>query len=96
MEDNRELQVEMATAMKELLEDKRFKMLFQDRFVDAFAITNVYNAWTFDDQARRRFLEKTIARSHFTNFINEIIEDGQEAQLSLQSETNDNAEELAY
>jgi len=83
MEDNRAGQVANAEAMQRLLDNDDFKLLFQDIFVDAFAITNTYNIWSYDDQARRRFLEKTMSRSHFTRFIDEILEDGNQAKADL-------------
>ena len=85
-QDNRQLQVENAEAMKRLIENDDFKKLFQEIFIDAFAITNTYNMWSYDDQARRRFLEKTLARSHFSNFIENILEDGRQAIDSLRDE----------
>jgi len=84
--DTRELQVDNATAMKRLLENKDFKSLFQDIFIDSFAITNTYNMWSYDDAGRRRFLEKTLARSHFSNFIEQVLEDGRQAIDSIRAD----------
>jgi len=91
MEDNRRLQIENAEAMKRLLVNEDFKKLFQEILIDAFAITNVYNIHMYDDQARRRFLEKTMSRSHFTKFIDDILEDGRQATESIIEE---DAEEI--
>jgi len=86
IEDTRHIQIDNARAMQRLLNNEDFKKLFQEIFIDAYAITNIYNAWTFDDQTRRRFLEKTLARSHFTKFIDDILEDGKIALDSIRDE----------
>jgi len=84
--DNRHIQVENAQAMTRLLENEDFKKVFQDLYIDAYAITNVYNLWSYDDAGRRRFLEKSMARSYFSRFIDEILEDGRVAKDDLDSE----------
>ena len=91
--DNRQEQIKNAEMMQSLIDDDRFKHLFQEIFIDAFAITNVYNAWTYDDTQRRSFLEKTMARSTFVRFIDEVLEDGRSAIQSIhadQAEEQDN------
>lgn len=93
MEDNRHVQIENAKMMQELVQDSKFKALFQDVYVDAFAITNTYNMWAYDDAGRRRFLEKTLARSHFVKFIDDILEDGRNAIQSLQEDKENASEE---
>ena len=85
-EDNRQIQIDNAEAMNRLIQNDDFKKLFQEIFIDAYAITNVYNMWSYDDNARRRMLEKTLARSHFTHFIDEILEDGRQAIDSVMQE----------
>ncbi len=89
MEDRRELQVHHAEQLQSLIEDQRFKEIFSDLFIDAFAITNLYNAWSYDDAARRRYLEKSLARSVFLRFIDETLEDGRQAKISLRDEESD-------
>jgi len=90
-EDNRQLQIDNAEKMQRLIAQQDFKDLFQELFVDAYAITNMYNLWSYDDQARRRFLEKSMARSQFTHFIDEVLEEGRQAIMSLQEEQEENA-----
>ena len=87
-EDNRQIQIDNARKMQNLLENQDFKDLFQELFVDAYAITNMYNLWAYDDNARRRFLEKSLARSTFTHFIDEVLEDGRQAIDSVYSEAD--------
>jgi len=61
--DNRQDMIDKAEKMQVLIEDKNFKELFQDIYVDAFAITNMYNLHSYDDNGRRRFLEKALGKS---------------------------------
>jgi len=91
-EDNRQLLIDNAEKMARLIATQDFKDLFQELFVDAYAITNMYNLWSYDDQARRRFLEKSMARSQFTHFIDEVLEDGRQAIASINEETQEDAE----
>lgn len=86
LEDTRSLQVDNARMMQELLEDEKFKKLFQEIYIDAFAITNMYNLHGYDDAGRRRFLEKSLARSIFSKFIDDILEDGRQAIMSMQED----------
>ncbi len=96
VEDNRQEQIDEAEAMIRLLEDKDFILLFREKFINAFAITNIQNSWSFDDATRRRFLEKTISRGHLTKFIDDILEDGRNAIMSINEETVNEQEEETY
>ncbi len=87
--DNRQDMIDKAEKMQVLIEDKNFKELFQDIYVDAFAITNMYNLHSYDDNGRRRFLEKALGRSIFVKFIDDILNEGREAIMSLQEELED-------
>ena len=87
--DNRQDMIDKAEKMQVLLEDKNFKELFQDIYIDAFAITNMYNLHAYDDSGRRRFLEKALGRSIFVKFIDDILNEGREAIMSLQEELED-------
>jgi len=93
MEDNRQHQIDLAQAMRRIIETKDFEMLFNEQYLNAFAITNVHNAFAFDGDARRRFMEKTLARSYFSEFIITTIEDGNQASLSLANDDDENMEE---
>ncbi len=91
--DNRQIQVDEAEAMGRLLQNDDFKLLFQDKYVDAFAITNIYNIHGYDDATRRRFLEKSMARGTFVKFIDDILEDGRNAIASIHEEQAGNDSE---
>ena len=91
--DNRDIKIENAEAMNRLLQNNDFKKLFSDLYIDAFAITNMYNLYTYDDQTRRRFLEKSLARSTFSAFIQDVIQEGREAKISKQDDLQDEMEE---
>ncbi len=89
MVDTRPEQLALANELKMLLENETFKKIFQELYIDAFAITNLYNLHSYDDPARRRFVEKSLARSVFVKFIDDILEDGRMAQASLSDEFAD-------
>jgi hypothetical protein len=84
--DNRSIKIEYAEKMQRLLENDDFKALFSELYVEGFAMTNISNLWMYDDQARRRFLEKSLARSVFLRFIDQTLEEGREAVLSMREE----------
>lgn len=69
--------------MKSLLEDARFQNLFEEVYIRAFAITNVYNYGVQSAETRERIHEKMAARSHFTRFIQDIIVQGNSAVVEL-------------
>ena len=52
-------------------------------YTDDFALTQLNNAHSFDNNSSIRFLEKFKARSHFLNFVRETIEDGRKASFDL-------------
>ena len=91
--DNREQLVANAQMLMELKQDPRFQLLFEEMYVDAYAITNIYNIHGYDDATKRRFFEKFTARSHFVKFMEDILEDGRNAQMSLQQEVDDNSDD---
>ena len=84
--DNRPIKIEYAEKMQRLLQNDDFKALFSELYVEAYMMTNVGNMWMYDDPARRRFLEKSLSRSHFLHFIDEILEDGRNAILSMRED----------
>ena len=87
--DNRPMKIEYAEKMQKLLENQDFKDLFPELYVEGYMMTNVGNMWMYDDRARRSFLEKALSRSHFLRFIDETLEDGRNAILSMREETAD-------
>ena len=52
-------------------------------YTDDFALTQLNNAHSFDNNSSIRFIEKFKARSHFLNFVRETIEDGRKASFDL-------------
>lgn len=97
--DNRQDQIEKAEKMQRLLDNSDFKELFQNIYIDAFAITNLYNLHGYDDPTRRNFLEKSLARSIFVKFIDGILEEGREAKMSIHDELMEeqgNGEESSF
>jgi hypothetical protein len=92
--DNRPIKIEYAEKMQRLLQNEDFKDLFSGVFVEGYAMTNIGNLWMYDDQARRRFLEKSLARSIFLRFIDETLEEGRQAIVSTREDSeSDNDEE---
>ncbi len=87
--DNRQIKIDYAEKMQRLLQNDDFKSLFSELFVEAYAMTNVGNLWMYDDPARRRFLEKSLSRSHFLHFIDETLEEGRQAMISIREEQAD-------
>ncbi len=81
--DNRQIKVDYANKMKKLMKNDEFKSLFLELYVDAYVMTNIGNLWMYDDPARRRFVEKSLARSHFLHFVDDTIEEGRQADMSL-------------
>ena len=88
-EDNRQILVELAEAVKRLQDSDDWKLIIDEGFFKAFAITNAYNSWSFDAAARGRFLEKTISRGHLTKYLDDILDDGNNAFVSLREEQNE-------
>jgi len=90
--DNRPIKIEYAEKMQRLLQNDDFKALFSELYVEAYMMTNVGNMWMYDDPTRRRFLEKSLSRSHFLHFIDEILEDGRNAILSMREDQDQKTE----
>ena len=59
-----------------------FQRLIKE-YTDDFALTQLNNAHSFDNNSSIRFIEKFKARSHFLNFVRETIEDGRKASFDL-------------
>ena len=85
-DDNRQILVDLAHAVQRLQQNKDWKLIIDEGFFQAFAVTNIYNSWSFDTQARGRFLEKTISRGHLDKYLMDILEDGRSAMDSLREE----------
>ena len=92
---NAEANIKLGEAFLKLAEMPEFQLVFQDKFIDAFAITNVQNMGTYDTQKRAQVHEKMVARGHFTSFCGMIIQDYQEAAQTLEAvrSESDNTED---
>lgn len=86
IEDNRNELISNAEAMKRLLDNKDFTSLFEEIYIKAFAVTNIYNIAGYNEDTRKRYMEKAIARSVFVSFIQDILQDGEEANNSIREE----------
>ena len=81
--ENLEEQISLGQDMVELLGDDRFIRVFEEKFIKAFAITNVHNMAAFNPEQRGRVHEKMIARSHFSNFCEMLVIEGKNAEAQL-------------
>jgi hypothetical protein len=77
-------QVELAKAMKRLQSNADFQMIFDDKFIKDWAITQTYNMSVYNQQSRVGVVENMVARSIFSQFCDQIIEDGMIAVDTLQ------------
>ena len=78
-----EYDLRKADVMLKFEADPDFVWLFQEVFINAFAITNTMNMANSDPQVRARIHEKMIARGHFSDFCHMIKEDGKTARENL-------------
>lgn len=69
-------QVELAKAMKRLQSNVDFQMIFDEKFVKDWAITQTYNMSVYNQQSRVGVIENMVARSIFSQFCDQLIEDG--------------------
>jgi len=77
-------EIDNGQKMKRLLDNKDFVDLFEEQYIKAFAVTNVYNMAVYDEVTRARTMEKMVARSVFTKFIEGVIGQGNVAVRELQ------------
>ena len=77
-------QVELGKAMKRLQENKDFQLIFDEKYIKDWAITQTYNMATYAQQSRIGVLEQMLARSTFSQFCDGLIEDGRIAVDVLQ------------
>jgi len=68
--------IKLADDMLSLETDKRFRDIFGEVFIEAFAITTTMQIASYDVPTRQRTIEKTLARSHFMQFIEGVKNDG--------------------
>ncbi len=75
--------VEIAEALVRLESNPDFRLVFEEKFIEAFAISNVLSIASYDTEARVRAHEKMIARSHFAGFLVQVHQDGQMALRNI-------------
>ena len=75
--------VSLGESMRRLEQNPDFVRVFGEHFIEAFAITNVMQLSQYDAAARARSHEKTLARSHFVQFVESLKNDAIVAQESI-------------
>jgi len=78
-----EFDIDLGEAMKRLQTNEDFITIFQERFIDAWAITNTMNMASYDKETQIRVHHKMIARGEFSKFCQDIIETADAAQEAL-------------
>lgn len=74
--------IELGLGIKRLLANKDFKLIFEERFIKDWAITQTRNVALYQQASREAVMEQMIARSIFTQFIDELIENGNQAVVA--------------
>lgn len=75
--------IDAGKTFERLLNNSDFQLLLS-LYVDAFALSQVNNLVNYKEGQRQNFLEQSVARSVFVNFINEIIDQGKKDSLNLE------------
>ena len=78
-------QVELAKAMKRLQTNVDFQLVFDEKFIKDWALTQTYNLSTYAPQSRVGVMEQMLARSIFSQFCDNLVEDGMIAVDTLQT-----------
>jgi hypothetical protein len=89
-----EAQLKLGEAMLRLQDNEDFQLVFEDKFTVAFAVTNVMNLATYNPERKSKCWEKMNARGVFHAFINQTLDDANNAAANLASmdEAEDTAE----
>lgn len=69
-------QVELAKAMKRLQLNADFQMIFDEKYIKDWAITQTYNMSVYNQQSRVGVIENMVARSIFSQFCDQLVDDG--------------------
>lgn len=69
-------QVELAKAMKRLQSNADFQMIFDEKYIKDWAITQTYNMSVYNQQSRVGVIENMVARSIFSQFCDQLVDDG--------------------
>ena len=76
--------IQFAKDLNNLLTTNKTMQRFIKEYTEDYALTQLHNAHSFDNNSAVRFVEKFKARSHFLNFMHEIVEDGRKMAFELQ------------
>ena len=82
--------IRFAKELNSLLLNNATFQRFIKEYTEDYALTQLNNAHSFDNNSAIRFIEKFKARSHFLNFMHEVIEDGRKAVFELSDGREEN------
>jgi len=85
---NEKLEVErthakLGLAMKNLLVNPDFNLVFSDTFIDNWSLSQIHNLHSYDINKKQKYMENAMARSIFSQFIDEVIADGNRAAEAI-------------
>lgn len=72
-----------AEKMKEQVSSQNFIDLFETMYIKDFAVANAQNISVYKPEVRERIQEKLVARSIFSKFIEQVLNDGDEAKAAM-------------
>lgn len=78
-----EYDVLLRDALIRLQSNEDFILVFENKFIDAWSITNTRNMSRNDNQTRLRVFEKMNARGEFCKFCDDLIDIGNAAEEAL-------------
>ena len=80
-----EAQIVLGEAMLRLQDNADFQLIFEDKFTVAFAVTNVMNLGTYNQETKAKIWEKMNARGTFHSFINQTLDDAANAVANIKA-----------
>ena len=81
--------IQFAKDLNNLLSTNKTLQRFIKEYTEDYALTQLQNAHSFDNNSAVRFVEKFKARSHFLNFMHEIVDEGRKMAFELQEDGNE-------
>jgi len=87
-----EYDIKVSEALARLQATDDFKLVFENKFIENFAITNTMLVSDYDQTTRQRTFEKMVGRSVFSLFMSDVHNDGELARLNLKEENDENKE----
>lgn len=81
--------IQFAKDLNNLLSTNKILQRFIKEYTEDYALTQLNNAHSFDNNSAVRFVEKFKARSHFLNFMHEIVDEGRKMAVELQEDGNE-------